>query len=32
MVDDVVDRLFVVPADGSTPRPLDGAEIGFWSP
>jgi TolB protein len=32
MVDDDVDRLFVVPADGSTPRPLEGAEIGFWSP
>jgi WD40-like Beta Propeller Repeat len=32
LVDDGIDRLFVVPADGSPPRPLDGAEIGFWSP
>ncbi|HET9347329.1 MAG TPA: hypothetical protein VFO05_16675 [Candidatus Limnocylindrales bacterium] len=26
------DRLFVIPADGSAVTPLEGAELGFWSP
>jgi TolB protein len=30
--DDGTDRLFVIPADGSSPHPLEGAQAGFWSP
>jgi hypothetical protein len=26
------DQLFVIPADGSKPRPVDRAVAGFWSP
>jgi TolB protein len=32
LVENGEDRLVVIPADGSKPRPLDGAELGFWSP
>jgi TolB protein len=30
--DDGTDRLFVIPADGSAAHPLEGAQMGFWSP
>src|SRR5262245_62096895 len=26
------EQRYVIPADGSEPTPLDGAEVGFWSP